>query len=752
MKDYIKLSKVTGKLYLAMLAAALVCMLIDTIFVCVDKTNVHIGESIVNRINSEISEAKSKSADNTYTLPDYGLDFSNEISYKVSFGFGSGFGFYVAMAGIIFLLFVRHMLLPDIRSREFEMTFPVKRSSLIMHEYWFFFILIMGLSIIQGVIFGLYQTHYNKAWLRVSGKKVSGSFIGIPNERLFIYVAVYSIVLLLAFTWIYLWMTMSKNPLLGIVVAGLIWFVSNACMLPDLISELITYIFVGPYPLDYDSFGNILNYNADKFLDWQNMHYIIEQISNIIFNPHMIFDYIDDPIYYAMVANENGIGIRSDENIVMEGVSLVIMIMILVVMLLIGIIAIRVLSGRKQLTNGGRIFNFRFAEWLFAIYTAFIWFIFTTDLLSYYYRIFDDSAGLDNYYIVKIIVNLLVSCIVALMVKYLLNPLRSRQTHDYIVSKRRWFDGLKSMDINRVIVATIIGVIIAYAKIAMIFYYVSDIHNEVDDYYREHFFEFYLSDLDYYKSELAAYLLIVLIISKDYRYWVERKSNAREFFDTIPERRISKKMKSIFKDLIVVIIPVVYSGIYINYRITSLSVSNNISGKFISYGKEMTIIMIFYMLMMVGLLHFMEEMFTNGLMRPVGYIGVIIMIFAGISGAVKTFKHSYIDDDIYNILTMTAINDKYMGMIIFYLLTGIVLLSISVILSEKRDNSKNGFYFEFEKYMFALMISVSVFFMAQPYVVALWHRVLIFAACIIMFVLIVYFMTPKEYRAVVKKV
>ena len=49
--------------------------------------------------------------------------------------------------------------------------------------------------------------------------------------------------------------------------------------------------------------------------------------------------------------------------------------------------------------------------------------------------------------------------------------------------------------------------------------------------------------------------------------------------------------------------------------------------------------------------------------------------------------------------------------------------------------------------MFALMISVSVFFMAQPYVVALWHRVLMFAACIIMFGLIVYFMTPKEYRA-----
>lgn len=736
MKDYIKLSKATGRLYLAMFITAFVCMLINTIFICVDRSNVRIGESIEHKITTEINKEKSESADKTYSMPEKGLDLSVEICDKALYDGG----YLLTVFGIIFLLFVRRLSFSDVRAREFEMTFPVKKSSLFMYEYWFFFIMITCTTFIQGIILRLYQTHYNKVWAGILGKNVPDGFVTVPNDKLLKYTAIYALLLLLAFTWVYLGMILCKNPLLGIVISCVVWFGLSNFDISGILTQLLLYIFVGKFPIEYDDFGHALNYNQEVFLNWQNKENVIGQIMNVIFYPCSIFDYIDNPVEYAMTANTDGIGISSDMSIPLKNASPMLLLFILIFMLIAGIIAIKILSGKKQLTNGGRIFNFRFAEWLMAICVGIIWFVFATD-----YLIYKPGHYEPNYELI-FVYGIMSSIVFVLIVRFLLNPIKLKHINDNYTSKRNVFSILLNMDIIRVIIASVVGIALAYLKLSDEFLYIYDLSKIEEEYYRHHFFDSYLSDIYEYRNFLFVCLIMILILSKAYKYWIERNSTTRDFLETIPRNRIAVKVKEIVSDMSIVLIPTVFSILYINYRINILNVSTDIMGSFLENCKDMFIVMCFYMIMIIGLIHLMEEMFANGLMRPVGYVGAMIMISSGVNGAVSTFKNTYIDDDINNLLTMNNTNGKMIGNIIFYVVIGTILIILSFILAKKKEHSSNVFYFNFEKYLFSFFISVTVFFMAQPYIVAIWHRILILLSCVFMYLMLVYLMTPKDSR------
>ncbi len=744
MKDYIKLSKVTGRLYLAMFITAFVCMLINTIFICVDRSNVRIGESIEHKITTEINKEKSESADKTYSMPEKGLDLSVEICDKALYDGG----YLLTVFGIIFLLFVRRLSFSDVRAREFEMTFPVKKSSLFMYEYWFFFIMITCTTFIQGIILRLYQTHYNKVWAGILGKNVPDGFVTVPNDKLFKYTAIYALLLLLAFTWVYLGMILCKNPLLGIVISCVVWFGLSNFDISGILTQLLLYIFVGKFPIEYDDFGHALNYNQEVFLNWQNKENVIGQIMNVIFYPCSIFDYIDNPVEYAMTANTDGIGISSDMSIPLKNASPVLLLFILIFMLIAGIIIIRVLSGKKHLTNGGRIFNFRFAEWLVAVLAGIIWFVFEIyNLLDYLPFFNEDFYNTNNGTVIMFCI--ITSCIVAVIVRYLLDPFKTKQINDNYTTKRSLFSNIMTLNIPRVIAASLAGICIAYTKLWNDFLLFSNC--------KEACYEDGLNDLSViinnYVYWVVFFLIAILVISKSYKYWLERKNEARDFFETLPELRVKKKIKSIISDIFVVIIPIIFSGIYISLRLENvLEITTEIKLKADDYNslvmliREKSLVSILYMFMLIGLIHLMEEMFANGLMRPVGYVGAMIMIASGVNGAVRTFKNTYIDDDINNLLTMNNTNGKMIGNIIFYVVIGTILIILSFILAKKKEHSSNVFYFNFEKYLFSFFISVTVFFMAQPYIVAMWHRILILLSCVFMYLMLVYLMTPKDSR------
>lgn len=698
MRDYINLTKVTSKLYLGMFIVALICMLINTVFICVDYSDVKIGESIEHKITTEISKEKASNNENTYILPEHGLDMSSAISNKVY-----EIGFVITMAGIMILMFVRRMCFVDTRAREFELTFPVKKTALVMHEYWFFFLLITGITLLQGIILAIYQTHYNSVWIRIAGVNESAKFNDFGMEKLYAYVGIYILSLLISFTWIFLCMTVCKNAFAGGVISVFACYVISSIDEWVEFSEIIMCIFYSRFPGKYyvDEIGMYHLMNKDEVEVWEQKKTYIQNIINTIIHPSMRFD------------NINRLNV-----------------VILISILLVGIILVWIAGKKRQFTRGGRFSYFKVVEYLFAVICGGLWFTFVLDRFWYVY-------DFDNYFYE---VALLSTLVVIAIIIYLLNPVKIKPDENRkFITKHGLLARLNNS--KRVLIAVLTGIIYVFVKdLEML----STIISRADyNYYEsENPYEVFGWDMGSYAYSITKVMIIILILSKLYRYWSERKGNIREFYETIPLTRKKQKIRSILQDLAITMIPVVVSGVFHMYvylpNVIKYDVTNNYN-KYSQYMKGILVVEILYLFMLIGLLHLIEEMFVNGLMRVFAYGGVIMMIFISLEGACSTFKHSYIDDAIYNLLSMEYSNEKCISYMVFYLIVGIILFVASVILAKNKELSRQCFYFDFEKYLFSIMIAFTVFMMSQPYVVAMWHRAIIGVACILFSGVLVYY-------------
>ena len=693
MRDYIKLTKVTSKLYLGMFIVALICMLINTVFICVDYSGVKIGESIEHKITTEISKEKALNDENIYILPEHGLDISGAISDKVY-----EIGFVITMAGIMILMFIRRICFVDTRAREFELTFPVKKTALVMHEYWFFFLLITGVTLLQGIILAIYQTHYNNVWIRIAGVNESAEFNGFGIEKLYAYVGIYILSLLISFTWIFLCVIVCKNEFVGGVTSVVACYVISSIDYWVDFSEIIMCVFSSRVPAEYsiDEIGMYHLMNKDEVEAWEQKKSYIQEIINTIIHPSERLEII------------NGLHVA-----------------ILISMLLIGILLVWIAGKKRHLTRGGRFAYFKVAEYLFAVICGGLWFTFLSDLFWYDFD--------KRFYVV------LSPLVVIAIIIYLLNPVKIKPDENRkFITKHGLLARLN--DSKRVLIALLTGVVYVFVKDSEMF---SAIISRGEYYYYEDDpYEVFSWDMGSYAYSITKVMIIILILSKLYRYWSERKGNIREFYETIPLTRKKQKIRSILQDLAITMIPVVVSGVFQMYvylpNVIKYDVTNNYN-KYSQYMKGILVVEILYLFMLIGLLHLIEEMFVNGLMRVFAYGGVIMMIFISLEGACSTFKHSYIDDAIYNLLSMEYSNEKCISYMVFYLIVGIILFVASVILAKNKELSRQGFYFEFEKYLFSIMIAFTVFMMSQPYVVAMWHRAIIGVACILFSGVLVYY-------------
>ena len=86
----------------------------------------------------------------------------------------------------------------------------------------------------------------------------------------------------------------------------------------------------------------------------------------------------------------------------------------------------------------------------------------------------------------------------------------------------------------------------------------------------------------------------------------------------------------------------------------------------------------------------------------------------------------------------------YIGYAIIGILLFGVLLYFAKRLYEKQDLSRNGLYFSFVKYVFAAAIAEVVFLVLIDFVVSWWHRILIIALTVAIFVGVVYCFEPDR--------
>lgn len=268
MKGFIKMTKETWKFYLVVFAVVLFLTLCDSIFTCVENNTAYGGKIFNYDMGKDsVEEFKEKNGGRLYGGQDISDIFTDKIhNYAIL-----GFGFQIIL--ILLILLIKQFVFIDERTKEFQTVLPVKQVTRVFHDYLFILgILVFG-QMLQVGIFLAYQTRYNTELMETAKKFsvtcfVDNHTISGLNERLLIYAGFYLLFLVAAYTWIYLWTLVTKNPIVGSLSSIVLWgavpflfdiFLDN-CILPfgcgdyywnDQTYEFITWVESMLSPSDF---------------------------------------------------------------------------------------------------------------------------------------------------------------------------------------------------------------------------------------------------------------------------------------------------------------------------------------------------------------------------------------------------------------------------------------------------------------------------------------------------------------------
>ncbi|MDD6070157.1 MAG: ABC-2 transporter permease [Clostridiales bacterium] len=194
MKDFVKLTKETWQFYLTALCVILLPVVSNNIYILMDlkvekEKTVHLYK---------LSEVFIEKAD--------GSDLLN---------------FWVAIMGIVILLFIRHCSVMDKRTMEFQFFLPVKKRMLVLHDY----LCIGGIIVISWLVtmcmFVIAQGMHNKEAILINENLCTEA--AQAASELWKNGICYGLYLFCAFSLLYFGMVICRNKIAGIAVVPLIW-------------------------------------------------------------------------------------------------------------------------------------------------------------------------------------------------------------------------------------------------------------------------------------------------------------------------------------------------------------------------------------------------------------------------------------------------------------------------------------------------------------------------------------------------
>ncbi|MDE6434133.1 MAG: hypothetical protein K2L07_07870 [Lachnospiraceae bacterium] len=222
MKDFVKLTKETWQFYLTSLCIALLPVVSNNIYVLKEL-----------KPDGESKQILYSMADIFFDKAD-GYDLVN---------------FWVALFGMILLLFVRHFSFMDRRAMEFEMFLPVKKRIVVIHDYIFSLGVIVIPWLVTMCTFAIAQSKNNNAVIAVNGV-LKGETVNADSE--FLKTGLYYLLYLVcAFTFFYLGIVICKNGIVGMAIMAAVWG---------------TVYFMVEIPDTRAMFGNLLT--PEFFLDY----------------------------------------------------------------------------------------------------------------------------------------------------------------------------------------------------------------------------------------------------------------------------------------------------------------------------------------------------------------------------------------------------------------------------------------------------------------------------------------------------
>lgn len=359
MRGFGKLTRETWKFYLAALILTGLLMLCDSVYIISEHNSAYNGKVFEYHMEQD---SKEKFLEKNGGYMERGKDYCGIVEDKVYFF--EPFGMIAVLLLIALILLGKQTVFMDRRTVEFQFTLPVKQRTLIIHDYLAGLVLLLVAVFGQGVILLCDQTHYNRNILDM-GKQfqiadINEGIVSWANERFMTSMTFYFLFLVIFYTWIYLGITVAKNPVIGAVTAIPIWYV-----IYDLVS---TCAWLRLESHGWPGFGEI----------WQE-------------GERLRYDRMVDSISWLESMMSPYEFVWKDELIAVEGHSLLLTAGIMGDFALLLFLALLFLGNKRELSRG-KLFYFPILDYPFSLLTglAVVVFLEASDL---FYALFSSYDG-----------------------------------------------------------------------------------------------------------------------------------------------------------------------------------------------------------------------------------------------------------------------------------------------------------------------------------------------------------------------
>lgn len=218
MKGLAKMTKVTWRFYLTALIVMLLFTAADSLYICAEDNSAYDGKLFHYGMEED---SKEKFVEKTGGDLNSGKDIAYIYCDKARWYEFFGYDLMVFM--LIVILLLKQCVFMDVRTAEFQRTFPVKQWVQVLHDYFAVLGIMVLSALLQLGIFLAYQSSYNTEMLQTARVfSIAGGSEGMiaqANEHLLLLWGMYFLYVALAYTWIYVGVILAKNPIAGAILS-----------------------------------------------------------------------------------------------------------------------------------------------------------------------------------------------------------------------------------------------------------------------------------------------------------------------------------------------------------------------------------------------------------------------------------------------------------------------------------------------------------------------------------------------------
>lgn len=767
MKENGKIARQLKNFYIGVAVVALLLVIFNVLYAGYDSGLAFTGVPMEQKIESMVTE---QVANHTFQLNTDGFDLVAQVQTGSAYEIGNTNLFFMLLllfvaGGIYYMQYQRG------QTKEFLQTTPVKGRKWILQPFFVMGGIVIAAYVLDGMGLLLVQTRYNQLYQRIVESKGLGtidpSCIERANTALCGMLLVQLLIVLILYVWFSFWMIASKHKVVGALAAcGFIYW----------------YYWV----IDF------FYYCGDPFFD------MVEQTSYDIsvFKVARFLYYIINP--FALSEQMSGAFSQRTEMGYSAGTCMAIK----VAEIVIGIFAI-IWIARSREYSKGRFFYTTGMDVFVSILAgiAALGLVFVGDY---------QTIHIEGKTIVK---GCIVAVVIAAVAFYVLHlgfaaiPKGKEAKCIRITRKRAYQEasGLFRLEWKEnlfFLVANCIWWIIqckGYSMFWGITQSIDVVHsysiNQIEDAVSLVYDSLDISAgeiISWYIGGVVITQIIWLLGRKLIHSYKERTVSGREFMAKLPVSRQARYRYETIRDGVMLILPVIISTFMIQSQFFGVLQGAAIN---IYWGARsiwgLTIISCSYLLMVYGLIRWIEVLIPNGILRmPVAasFLCVIHMVNAVLvrCGAVgRTINNlltlhaplggsinakgeyiydlkkpeiffdsamEYVHSTDYNVMAPAQFSafynasnvSGYIGYVLLYIAIAAVFLYFAGRLAKKQEYSVDGLYFPFAKYVFAAAVSIAMGIVLMQNAVAWWHRMMIGILIIGIFVVLVYYLDPER--------